>query len=355
MTTTEPRSQRLRTRDLDDLLALDLPPRDYLISPWLKQFESAMIWAPPGVGKTMFCLSLALAIAGGGEFLGWKAPVPRKVLFFDGEMAIHDLQERLKMLSGTIEGLDMEAAGRNLKVCSRQDQDPEVHFPDFGMDRSQKGVLDYVRTRGYDLVILDNLSTLASVEDENSAAAIRPIIKFLMQLKQSNIACIVVHHSNKGGKDYRGSTNLATTFEVILGLHRADSVLDTDRGTKFTTEWAKFRGLRDDTIGPRKVCLETTDGVSRWVVESDTSEVLAAISEMLRSGDYSTQDAVIKALPERFWPTPDTPPSVGWGNKQFRLLKAQGIMSKHEIRACLDAGREGGSVGDDWDDEEEDF
>ena len=78
-------SPNLRMRDLDDLLELKLPPRDYLISPWLKQFESAMVWAPPGVGKTMFCLSLALAIAGGGEFLGWKAPKPRKVLFFDGE------------------------------------------------------------------------------------------------------------------------------------------------------------------------------------------------------------------------------------------------------------------------------
>ncbi len=348
MTTTEG-PPRLRTRDLDNLLGLDLPARDYLIDPWLKQFESAMIWAPAGVGKTMFCLSLALAIAGGGEFLGWKARKPRKVLVFDGEMSIHDLQERLRMLAGTIGGLDMAAAGKNLKLCSRQDQDPDVHFPDFGTERSQKGVLDYARRAGFDLVILDNLSTLASVDDENSAAAIGPVIKFLMQLKQSNIACIVVHHSNKSGKEYRGSTNLATTFEVILGLHRASSVLDTESGAKFTTEWTKFRGVRDETIGPRRVSLVGTDGVSKWEVESDASEVLEAIAEMLRLGEYPTQDAIIKALPERFWPNPDSPPSKGWGNKQFRLLQSLGIMTKHEVRTCLDVAAEEAALGDEED------
>ena len=31
-----------------------------------------MVYADTGVGKSLFALSAALAVAGGGEFLGWK-------------------------------------------------------------------------------------------------------------------------------------------------------------------------------------------------------------------------------------------------------------------------------------------
>src|ERR1700730_8853503 len=33
--------------------------------------ESCMVYADTGVGKSLFALSAALAVAGGGEFLGW--------------------------------------------------------------------------------------------------------------------------------------------------------------------------------------------------------------------------------------------------------------------------------------------
>ena len=62
-----------------------------------------MVYAATGVGKSMFALSAALAIAGGGEFLGWK-PDERangagwRVLYIDGEMHVADIQERARML-----------------------------------------------------------------------------------------------------------------------------------------------------------------------------------------------------------------------------------------------------------------
>ena len=36
------------------------------MDPWLKQGESAMVYAAPGVGKSMLALTLALGVAGGG-------------------------------------------------------------------------------------------------------------------------------------------------------------------------------------------------------------------------------------------------------------------------------------------------
>ena len=62
-----------------------------------------MVYAATGVGKSMFALSAALAIAGGGEFLGWKSDERAngrqwRVLYIDGEMHVGDIQERVRML-----------------------------------------------------------------------------------------------------------------------------------------------------------------------------------------------------------------------------------------------------------------
>ena len=102
--TAAPR-RTLRTRTLAGLLNHPFPHRQHLIHPVLRQGESMMLWAPIGVGKTMLGLSIALAVAGGGEFIGWHADTPRRVLLVDGEMAVEDLQERLRDLLPAIEGI----------------------------------------------------------------------------------------------------------------------------------------------------------------------------------------------------------------------------------------------------------
>ena len=170
MSTNKTRSRtRLRTRTLGDLLDAPIPVREYLLEPLIREGESMMLWAAPGVGKTMAALSIALAVAGGGRFLAWKAPKPRNVLYVDGEMHVADLQERLRSLAATIPGLDVGAARGNLTVLARQDQAPEADFPDLATDEGQAFTLNKARREGFNLVILDNFSVLAEVDDVNDA------------------------------------------------------------------------------------------------------------------------------------------------------------------------------------------
>ncbi|SCD25299.1 hypothetical protein BR141012304_20833 [Brucella inopinata] len=96
----------LRGITAGQLLAQKFPPREFVIEPWLRTGESALIWAPTGVGKTWLTLSLSMAIAGGGRVWEWKAPKPRKVLIIDGEMNVQDLQERMAFLSKS-KGVDV--------------------------------------------------------------------------------------------------------------------------------------------------------------------------------------------------------------------------------------------------------
>lgn len=337
-----PNTHPLRSVSLGALLDRDLPERGWLLRPWLREQESALIWAAPGVGKTMLTLSLALAVAGGGKLLEWTAGPPRRVLVIDGEMPLDDLKGRLGHLAGAIEGLDLEAARENLTLLARHHQHPDARFPDFGAADEQDAILHLIRSYQPDLVILDNLSTLATLDDENGAAETQRIVKLLARLKQARIGVIVVHHSGKSGTAFRGSSMLATTFEVIVGLTRdkADDVLDPSGTARFNLRWDKFRGRRDAAVGNRMVALRETFEGLRWTSERPQDEVLHALAGLVRSGKFTTRAAVGAALPEHLWPHEGKPPSAGWVSNKFALMDAEGIMKASDVDRFLKAARQ---------------
>ncbi|MBN9510671.1 MAG: AAA family ATPase [Alphaproteobacteria bacterium] len=294
----------LRTLTLDQLFAHPFPDREHLVFPWLRQGESALLWAPVGLGKTMLSLTLALAVAGGGKVLGWEAHRPRSVLLVDGEMHAADLRDRLQMLAGTIEGCDMAAAGRNLRVLCRQMQDGDVKFPDLaesvvpdaGRKAGQDVILAVARQAQAELVILDNLTTLAGVEDENSAAALGPVVQFLLRVKQAGHACILVHHAGKSGTNFRGSSAIATTFETIIGLRRLEGHAVGD-GVGFELCWEKYRGKPTAATRDATVTLEgDLEGVQRWTSKPAVRAEMDALLEAVRSGRYRTQRELAEAL-----------------------------------------------------------
>src|SRR5262249_47507605 len=220
---------------------------------------SAMVWAPTGLGKSWFALSVALAVAGGGRVLGWSAPKPARVLYVDGEMHIEEVRDRMRDLidSGAIEGLDVEAALRNLTLHCRQHQELDVRFWDVMSSADQAALRKMVKDGGYSLVILDNFTVLSDgLTDENSAGAMKPALSLLLGLKQDDVAAVLIHHSGKSGEKFRGSSAIAATFEVILGLQPTNDPREDRRySASFTIGVEKFRGKRDETMADRQASL----------------------------------------------------------------------------------------------------
>jgi putative DNA primase/helicase len=77
-----------------EFLSLELPRREAILAPWLREKGLVMVYSPRGVGKTLFGLTSAYAIAVGAGFLGFSISGPRKVLYIDGEMPAQTMQER---------------------------------------------------------------------------------------------------------------------------------------------------------------------------------------------------------------------------------------------------------------------
>lgn len=320
-------SAPLETITLGQLLAHKFDPREDLIFPWLRQGESAMLWAAPGTGKTMLTLTLALMVAGGGSVLGWKSSKPRKVLLVDGEMLKEDLQERALQLIDTVVGIDKEAACRNILILSRNWQTEAAEFPDLGDRESHRGkpsgqdvFVAIAKKHGAELVLLDNYATLAEVSDENDGAAMTPTLAFLLRLKQAKIGCVLVHHSGKSGDTYRGSSKLATTFEVILGLKAAEGA-DSILGAAFRLDWTKYRRERSEAVQPRDVRLgKDAKGRLEWQAEATADDDVRKLLGELKTFRHRTQKELGAAL--------------GWDKTKVSRLKRKiietGLLSSKE-------------------------
>jgi AAA domain-containing protein len=175
MYTEQKASSDLLMPTLGELLDTPIPERQHILRPWLREHESCLLFAATGVGKSLFALTTALAVAGNGRFLGWRPDVKAdgtdwRVLYVDGEMHIGDIQQRARILMDAVPGISRTKAYNNLQLLARQQQDPAIDFPEI-TDTTKPGggqerILQKVLDGGFDLLILDNFSTLGRVVDE---------------------------------------------------------------------------------------------------------------------------------------------------------------------------------------------
>ena len=84
--------------DMGEFLSMSIPERGYLLSPVLPVQGIGILYAPRGIGKTFAALSIAVAVASGGAVFNWRAPMPKRTLYVDGEMPATSMQNRLSAL-----------------------------------------------------------------------------------------------------------------------------------------------------------------------------------------------------------------------------------------------------------------
>ncbi|MDR2780886.1 MAG: AAA family ATPase [Holosporaceae bacterium] len=94
-----------------------------------------------------------------------------------------------------------------------------------------------------DLLILDNISTLTSVK-ENDADDWLNIQKWLIKLRQKNISVLLVHHAGKGGNQ-RGSSRKEDILDTVIALKRPGGY-ESSEGSKFEVKFEKCRGFSGD-------------------------------------------------------------------------------------------------------------
>ena len=91
-------SPALVSLNMGEFLSMSIPERGYLLSPVLPVQGIGILYAPRGIGKTFAALSIAVAVASGGAVFNWRAPMPKRTLYVDGEIPATSMQNRLSAL-----------------------------------------------------------------------------------------------------------------------------------------------------------------------------------------------------------------------------------------------------------------
>jgi putative DNA primase/helicase len=269
----------LAIRPASELLELTGPPEAFLLEPILAPGSVALIYGPPGVGKSFLALGLALAAAGGGSMLGWTAPRAHKVLYLDGEMRRATVAERLRLLGPPPPSLQMwlatEQAGDLLDLAT------------------EEGIVRLMSSwRRIDLVVIDSLSSLAGVTggDPESWSELR---RFVAHQQQVGRSVVMVHHANRDGT-LRGTGRRVDMADIVMRLRRPRDWQPAD-GARFELQLEKARALTGTAIEPIEAQLRTgPDGCAEWQWHRGASAALRRAAPLFQQG--MSAEAVGRAI-----------------------------------------------------------
>lgn len=328
---------RHHIRTAADLFAdTSIHPRRPIFGDWLLERGLAMLYAPSGIGKSWLSLSIATAIAGGGKLHQWQADAPARVLLVDGEMDISDVKDRLGVVFEAVKG-DAKKANENLRIWARKDTKAGPEFPDLATEGGREWLLRVVDETKPTLLILDNLSTLATVADENAATSWDPVLGTLQAVQQAGCAVLLVHHARKnaGAKgSYRGSQKLSVLLDIIISLNE-NPLAGEVNGSAFCLRFEKSRGLTTSTGYELEAKFEAEpDGRSKWSFEGCSLGQIGGMILRVRAGEFATQDEIARAY--------DVNKSTA-GRWKMKAVTA-GLITEAEFGSCLREARKGREV-----------
>jgi RecA-family ATPase len=214
----------------NQLRSLKLVPRKRLLGDWFCEGDLGFIFAYRGVGKTWFALAMAQALSTGGKLGDWLAIDPVKVLYVDGEMPADGMRDR---------SAGLQASNDNLEFLNH-----EILFDRTGRVLNitnalvQQALTKRCIETGVKVLVLDNLSTLASGMRENNADDWEMVNNWLLDLRRRKIAVVIVHHAGRSG-EMRGTTKREDNVFWIVALDDAKKDSDDKRGARFVSRFTK--------------------------------------------------------------------------------------------------------------------
>lgn len=272
------------------------PLKEYALYPIIPNQGIAFIYAASGVGKTMFTLNLAYAIAAGGNFLKYSAQAPKKVLYVDGEMSYVDIHSRLLQIVRQQGALDFP---ENFQIFTPDKFIPEgsvepIRMPKICQPEGQFFYEMIMEKHDIDVIVIDNISTLSTI-DLNNAVDCVVINDWLLSLRAKGKTSIMVHHAGKDKDGYRGSSRLIDVIDTAISLQAIDDHLaeQSDENSGFTKRlkivYHKNRSFFGKDAYPYEVTLVDEKWVHRNIELSVMDKIIECLSASMSQRDIAKE------------------------------------------------------------------
>lgn len=158
-------------------------------------------------GKSTFIYPLAISVAQGRPFLGYDT--------IKGGVLILCLEEQWPFIHGRLRRFGLQLGDHLFVHCGSLSNN----------NQTLTELRNFILQNGVSFMVVDTLSMLWTINDENDNAAVVRQIKPLLDLARiTQCAICLVHHSNKGGGEHgrgiRGASSLLGIVDQAIMLER---------------------------------------------------------------------------------------------------------------------------------------
>jgi hypothetical protein len=236
---------------LSSWLKRELPPRDYLLGDIMSTTSRWIIYGETGVGKTLFAMDMAGAIASGRGMLNWAGSgVTRRVMYLDGELPAETFKERMEIVARQY-GPDIELYGYCRDILGDDDM-PPLNKPE-----GAKWLEKECRTIQPEVIVFDSIMCLltGNMAAEESWAPITPMLR---QISQQRCAQIWLHHTGHDSSKGFGTKTREWQMDTVLSLTK-----DAQNDEHLLMEFKKARLRTPDTRAQFEP-LKITCGADGW-------------------------------------------------------------------------------------------
>ncbi len=270
---------------------------EWLIPDLIEKLGHTLITAKSGMGKSIFSLNLAVALATGQQngFMGYVINKPLRVVIIQCENSEAFMKHRLERLVK--------------KAPEYHDAIDKIDFPYFDgrhdspnvklANKNIEAIIDKIHhDKKPDVIILDPYKSYSGVE-ENSNDRNRDVLdNYFSILAKHGITTIIIHHEGKTHDMYgtdraRGASTITDAISNHWSIRRKDDKETNSANLVISCEKARNYKKFDD------IYLEVVDGVyfKHMVDPFDPKVVADIISDS--GGSVETQQELLKLVSER--------------------------------------------------------
>ncbi len=270
--------EKINPMSFKEIINSNPDPIKNILNPWLPEQGLAIIYAEAGVGKTLFTLNVAYAISGGGNFLSFSAPLPKNVLYIDGEMAYAQIHSRFMQIVNQQDKLD---DNQNFYLFNGDKIEKPFRLPKISNLTGQEFYNKKIEECNAEVIFFDNLSCLAGI-DESDVGQWQLIQDWFLYLRSIGKSVVLVHHSGKDKKGYRGTSKMIDCMDTAISLQKVtQDQLECEKtnSTKFKITYQKNRTFGGKDAYEMEISLSYEGWNSQSIEKTNLIRIVDSLNE----------------------------------------------------------------------------